>query len=141
MTISDLRNQTITQLGFTDWLNNPLAYVDLTAQQQIDVTNGMMKFISQNPSQFTDAQVTQANTYLGTGIQNVPLADTSFSSDVLTFGSAVADQAVSLNNAINPFSEQNRKWVLLVVVLGVGLWVLGPRLIESIGNKTLPPSP
>lgn len=132
MTIDDLRSKIIADQRLTNWLGMPENYSDLSAQDQVNVTNAMMQYIVDHSELFDPANVDQAQKYINSGIQNVPLKDTSVSATLSDFGSAIADQAVSLNNNLNPFSEQNRKLTYFLVVGGVLLYFVGPLILDAI---------
>ncbi len=134
MSIDDLRNQITSQLGYTTLLGSPKAYIDLTPQEQVNVTNAMNQYVVQNPSQFTDAQVGIATNWVQNQV-TAPLADTSLTAEVSDFFDEVGNQASSLNQNLNPFSEQNRKYILWIVVAGAAIWYLTPHIINSLRKK------
>ncbi len=114
MTIDDLRTQTITDLGYTSfWTGAPKAYVDLSAQEQINVTNAMEKYIAAHPSDFSQTQVDiSTQTQAAGGITDIQ--DYTYTQAAQDFGDEVANQAVAINQAVNPFANKTLLYALLV---------------------------
>jgi len=112
MTIPELREKTIRELGYTTWLGKPKEYIDLTPQEQVNVTWAMKRYIAANPAQFETRAVEIATNSLSREPGTPQLADTSFGASVADFGAEFVNQA----EAINPLSEQNRAKTAL------GIW-------------------
>lgn len=129
--IPDLRNTIIAQLGYTSLLGDPIGYADLSADQQIAVTNAMEAYIAANPSEFTDAQAALSTQSQAAG----GIASTTtygLSDQANDFFGEVGNQITSLNNNLNPFSEQNRKYFYYIILFAAAVWFLGPKIAEII---------
>lgn len=131
MTIAELRTKTIADLGFTTWYGSPKLFVDLTGPQQSAVTDRMSEYIVENAESFPAETVARAQKWVSSGIVGQPYANNSIEANVSDFLDEVGNQTVSLNEALNPFSEKNRGMVLGVVIGGLALYYIGPVLIEA----------
>lgn len=150
MTISDLRTKIIADQGYTSIFGTPKVYADLDAKEQVAVTNAMEAFIVSNPDQFTSDQVaTAAKAQQGGGI-DIP-TDYTVTDATSDFVNEAANQAVDLNNKLNPFSEANRagtaatvkgyaSTLVYVAIAGAVVYFVGPVLIGSfLKNKAAKP--
>lgn len=132
MTIQELRAKIGTELGYGGWFSSfggtAAEYEALSADEKITLTNAMREYIRANPTEFTSTQVTVASS--GGGV-DIPLTDSYTVGDAASdFLTAAADEAVSINESVNPFSATNRKWVLAAVVAGAAIYFLAPRALE-----------
>lgn len=94
MTIPELRVIVGRQMGLPLAFDGTrTAYGNLTAAQQVTLTQGMLDYIRNNPGQFTSAQVETANVE-GPRIAGATIEDTSF--DWGMFGDEVANNALEL---------------------------------------------
>lgn len=130
MTIAELRNKVIAQNDYTSFLGDPKTYSDLSASEQIKVTNDMDSYIVANPGEFTADQVAKASKVTSAG-GITATSDYTLADAAGDFGNEVANQAVAINNDLNPFSEQNRKTVFFLVLSGLFVYFVGPILIKT----------
>jgi hypothetical protein len=122
MTIQDLRKQEGQKLGYGSFLSpfdgSAAAYSALSPS------------IRANPSEFDPAAVATSSRWRGG-----PLDEYTTGEKISDFFGEVGNQAASINNAVNPFSEGNRKWFLAVAVIGVAAYFLAPVIIRAIQEK------
>ena len=59
-----------------------------------------------------------------------PLESEGF--DLGDIADAIGNEAAAINNALNPFSEKNRRLVFAAVVIVAALYVLAPRLAAAV---------
>lgn len=119
MKIPDLRAKITKELGYTTLLGSAKAYLDLSQQEQVNVTFGMMKYIVANQGDFPAQSVATAKRYVASG--NPPLADTSFGASVKEFGAAFAEE-VEKKTTIGGNVLKNALY--LAVIVGVAIYFL-----------------
>lgn len=133
--VATITRQITASLGYPD-----TGYASLSAQQQADVTNAVARYIVSRPDEFTPAQVANAQRVIDKGGAQGPIEYT-FGQAAKDFAGEALNQAVSINEAVNPFSESNRGSLLtritIVAAVAAVLYFAGPKLIEA-ARKTLP---
>lgn len=131
MTIPELRAQIGNQLGFGSifgaFEGSAASYSALSADDQVRLTNAMKAYIRDHPADFTTAQKQVAASPDIGAIDPYTWADA-----VGDFTAEVADQAVDLNETLNPFSARNRGYVLAAVAIGLVLYFAGPAIIQAL---------
>jgi hypothetical protein len=138
MTITALRAQEGKRItGDASFDGTPTAYANATADQRIQITNAMKAYIRANPSEFDASQVQVANT------ADITLSENYTAGQMVSdFTEEMGNQAVELNNAVNPFSEANRKWILWAAVLIAAAYLILPQLMRARAeSKVSPPAP
>lgn len=103
-----------------------------TYEQRTEYNKALASYIAGNPSLFSAQDLVTAK-----DVQNTDygiLQDTTPKFE--DFISEVGNQVVSLNNDLNPFSEKNRKYVLISIGIGLFVYFVGPVLIEAFKQKT-----
>ena len=133
MTAHELSRIVGDEMGLGSWLSpwggTPAEYSALGDAEKIELTNRMRAYIRDNPAEFAATVVQVANS--GTGTIEAP--DTYGLADALgDFTGELGNQAVSLNDNLNPFSAKNRGWVLGVVAVGVILYFAGPAIVAAL---------
>lgn len=101
----------------------------LPIAQQSAISNGMKEYMRAHPTEFTSNQLVFAN---GANFSTSEAESYGLFNAAGDFVSEVGNQAVSLNDNLNPFSEKNRKWVLGVVAFGALLYFVGPAIIAAL---------
>lgn len=135
-TVDQLRVKTIHDLGFTSLFGATKDYRDLEPAQQSLVTDAMSAYVATHPLEFASGTVTAAQRWNASGIVGQPYADTSFSAAASQFVDEAGKQASSLEENLNPFSEQNRKWVLVVLALAGVVYFFRPQLRAAARKLT-----
>lgn len=105
---------------------------NLSYEERISFNKELSAEILKFPQSFTESTLAIASRVNGQTYRHLDAASFDWSD----FGSAIAAEGASINNAVNPFSEKNRKWILGVAVAGAAVYFLAPRLIESFAKKT-----
>lgn len=108
---------------------------DWTYAERIAYNQALAEELLKNPSSISQNQRVTASRILSRGYQ--PLEDTGF--DVGLFVQELGNQAVSLNDTLNPLSEGNRdglataiKWLAIAAVVTAGLVYFAPFIAPKI---------
>lgn len=139
MNIRELEQVVAKKLGFK--FNLP---ADLSPADREILYDEEARYIAANPSLFGENWIEWSKKRMGGSFYNVPLENYSLGDAVQTFTEEFANQAVQINDALNPFSEANRKIVFWLAVLGVGAYFLAPVIVQAIAaskNAKASPSP
>ena len=130
--ITSLRATLGQSLGYGSGFDgSPLAYSQLSADQQLALVNRLKAYILAAPDQFNATQLALAG--------RPPLeltTDYTVGEQVADFFGEMGNQAVDLNANINPFSERNRGWVLGAAVAGLAVYFLAPLALAALRKTT-----
>lgn len=105
------------------------APADWTYEQRTNYNKSLANYIAANPSLFAEGDLITAK-----DVQNT---DYGFISDYTAgdvfsdFTSEIANQAVSINSAVNPFSEENRSKLFVALAAGLIIYFVAPVIIEA----------
>ena len=130
-----LRERLTKELGFTTFFGSVKPFVDLAPDEQMKVTDAVMRYIVAHRDEFTAAQVTQAQTRINSGQSGAALEDTGLLSQVSEFPGAIWDEGVKINEAVNPFSGSNRGKLLWVGIVLLVLWFGGSALFRKFTTQ------
>lgn len=112
------------------------APADWTYEQRTNYNKALANYIAANPSLFAQQDLITAK-----DVQNT---DYGFISDYTAgdvfsdFTSEIANQAVSINSAVNPFSEENRGKLFITLAAGLIIYFTAPVIIEAFRSKPTP---
>lgn len=130
MTYAEVQRMVIEQNGFRTWYGALKSPSSLSNEELQTVTTGVASYILAHPDDFAPASVAIAKGRVDfSKSPGYALADNSLAANAGVFVDEVGNQAASLNQSINPFSEQNRKYLLAVVLLAAALWY-GPAVFK-----------
>lgn len=129
-TILTLRAEAKADLGFS---YNQIS--DLSAAQKETLYDRMADIVAATPMEYDDATRAWANTRRAGVWYHTPLASQSIGDAVGVFAEEFANQAAEINDAMNPFSERNRKVVFGLMVLGAAVYFLAPVVIAALEKK------
>lgn len=135
--LAQLNRRLAAELGLPTY-NQPS---ELSAAQLARLTNAVHAYIVAHPAEFSETQVMLAQNARARG--GIPEGEIEYTvgQAAKDFAGAVFDQAVSINDAVNPFSERNRGSLLarITVIAGVVavLYFAGPALIGAV-RKAIP---
>ena len=116
---------------FSPFDGSPAAFQSLTGEQQLAFTAAVKEYVRTHPTEFEPAQIAAAS------LGDVASLDTYGVGDALeSFAGEIGDQAVSINDNLNPFSAKNRGWVLGAVAVGVLIYFVGPPIIAALRAPT-----
>ena len=80
---------------------------------------------------YDQATVTWARSRKNSTLFENPLKDYTMTEKVGDFFEEVGNQAVSINDSVNPFSEKNRKYILAVATVGILAYFLLPVIVKA----------
>lgn len=109
--------------------NDPSSW---TYEQRVAYNKALAQYITSNPDQFDATDLKTAQT-VSTANTPPTLLDTSF--DWGAFGDEVINQASSINDSVNPFSEANRGKILWIAVAIGALYLLLPRIVDAFHSR------
>lgn len=108
---------------------------ELDADEREQLYDGTADYIITNGSGFTLSQIEWAKKRRASSLYNTPIEEYSVGDAVSDFGNEFANQAVQINEAVNPFSESNRGKILWLAVAGVAIYFLAPVIIKAIAEN------
>ena len=129
-TLKDAQEEAKNNLGFSFAVPADLSPADREVLYDTEAD-----IILKSPNDYAANVVAWANKRRNGSFYGVPYKDYSFTDGVSDFVEEVGNQAVDLNNNLNPFSEKNRKWVLGVAAVGVLAYFLLPVVINALRKK------
>jgi hypothetical protein len=99
--------------------------------ERVNYNKALAGYIAAHPNDFNATDAATAG-IVGAADTPTQLLDTSF--DWSAFGTEVWNQAASINDSVNPFSPANRGKLLWIAVAIGALYLLLPRILESVGR-------
>jgi len=113
-----------------------LASRDFTYEQQIAYNKALAAIVAKYPDRFPATSVDTAKKVLVK--QYEPLDSYSLAEAAKDFAKEVGNQAVDINDRLNPFSVPNRaatgstlKWLVIAVAVGAFAVYFGPALFQG----------
>ncbi len=101
------------------------------------------RFIQANPKLFGENWIDWGKKRMASAWFETPLESYSLGDAVQTFTEEFANQAIDLNNTLNPFSERNRKLTFWLLVGGAAIYFLAPVIVQTVAaskNAKLSPN-
>jgi hypothetical protein len=126
MTIPEARNAVGKSLGLYFFDGSAEAYSNLSAADQVRVTDALSSYIVANAGAFTPAQVSSATARTNSSSFNSPLADDSF--DVGMFGDELLKNAAKVTAT---GASVLTKALYIAVALGVLAYVLPAAIAKT----------
>jgi len=127
MNINEVQQIAAKKLGFSFTVPS-----ELSAANRELLYDEEARFIQANPGLFNDNQKDWAKKRLGGAWFGVPLEGYSIGDAVQDFSSEFANQAIKINDSLNPFSENNRRIIFWFAVIGGAAYFLAPVIIQAI---------
>jgi len=105
------------------------APADWTYEQRTNYNKALAAYIAANPSLFSEMDLITAKDVQNTDYGFV--SDYSYSDAFADFKSELGNQVVSINNTVNPFSEENRSKLFIALAAGLIIYFVAPVIIEA----------
>lgn len=126
-TISQLREEAKVALSYS--YNVP---ADLSQEKQEKLYDTMADIClasraSYEPGTVKWAESRKYGSFYGKDLETQSLVDAAG-----IFFDEMGNQAVLINESVNPFSESNRKWVIYLAAAGVLAYFIAPVVIDAI---------
>jgi hypothetical protein len=129
MTFTELQKYAGNRLGFSFTVP-----ADLNANDRERLYDEMARVIHANQGQFSEGEVAYAKKRMASGWYENPIKEYTLTQKISDFGEEVVNQAVSINENINPFSQSNRGKLFTLVVAGLAVYFLAPVIFDSVAK-------
>ena len=129
MTIPEVQKLAAKNLGLSYTV-----LADLSANDRERVYDEEARYIHANQGTFSEAEVAWAKKRMASAWYENPITKYTFSEKLSDFTDEAINQAVSLNENINPFSESNRGKLFTLVVAGLAVYFLAPVIFDSVAK-------
>lgn len=127
ITFQELQNKAKENLSFS--FSNPS---ELSPSDREKLYDEQARIVLDSPATYPLAFVTWAQKRVKSGVYGTGIEDYSVSEAVKDFTGEFANQAVKINESVNPFSGSNRNKILWIGAAILAAYILLPVVVKAI---------